>query len=290
MVLAGAKVGGSLAGSLMSISGGRYHCMNAATTSLSRIGPSAFSIIDGRVVSPVVDGYQSSWKTSGGPPLSRASCVITAEMLPPAESPATAIRVGIAAQLGSVLADPPQRRPRVVDALRERMLGRQPVVDRHHDGLGADGVGARHRVVGVQVADRPASAVVEHHHRQVVVLCYRRPVDAHGDVGDIPVVDGAFFDSHVRQRFRWRLQLPHLLAGYVYTVVGGELERERVQQCLHGRVDARPRGGGFSHGLTVARPVKSGSGVEKAHAGCNASRSAAIPRSVASVAAGTTPA
>ena len=59
-VLAGASVGGSLAGSEMSMSAGRYHCMNAAITFWSRIGPSGFSIIDGSVVSPVVDGYQSS--------------------------------------------------------------------------------------------------------------------------------------------------------------------------------------------------------------------------------------
>ncbi len=207
-------------------------------------------------MSPVVDGYQSSWKTSGGP-------AVVAGQLRHHRRDVAARRVagdgdacGVAAELGRVLTDPLQRRPRVVDALRVRMLGRQPVVHGHDDGLGSDGVGAGHRVVGVQVTERPAAAVVEHHHRQVVVLRDRRPVDAHGNAGDIPVIDGAFLDSHVGQRFRWRLQLPHLLTGHLDTVVGGELERECLKQCLHGRIDAGPRGRGFGHGLTVAPPPR----------------------------------
>ena len=50
------------------------------------------------------------------------------------------------------------------------MLGGQPVVDGHHDGLGADGVCTRDRVVGVEVAEREAPAVVEDDDRQVAVF------------------------------------------------------------------------------------------------------------------------
>src|SRR6185437_8553326 len=88
--LAGASVAGSVAWSVMSTPG-MYHCMKASMTSRSKIGASALSVNDGRVRSAVVDGYHSNWKTSGGPALSQASWAITAEMLAPAESPATAI-------------------------------------------------------------------------------------------------------------------------------------------------------------------------------------------------------
>src|ERR1700677_1771117 len=94
--LAGARVAGSAVGSLMSRPGA-YHTRNASMTSRSRTGASAFSAKDGSDRSPVTDGYHNSWNTSAGPPssaLSRARCAITAAMLPPAESPATAIRLG----------------------------------------------------------------------------------------------------------------------------------------------------------------------------------------------------
>ncbi|COY53342.1 Uncharacterised protein [Mycobacterium tuberculosis] len=71
---------------------GTYQARNASMTSRSRIGASAFSVKDGSDRSAMVVGYHSSWNTSGGPPTSRANCAMTAEMLPPAESPATAIR------------------------------------------------------------------------------------------------------------------------------------------------------------------------------------------------------
>ena len=60
-----------------------------------------------------------------------------------------------------MLADPLQRGPAVVDAGWEGVFGGEPIVDRHHDGLRADRVRAGDRIVGFQVADRPAAAVVE---------------------------------------------------------------------------------------------------------------------------------
>ena len=78
------------------------------------------------------------------------------------------------------------------------MFGSQPVVDGHHDGLGADGMGACDVVMGVQVADAPAAPVVEDHHWQVAVLLDRRPVDPDRNVVDVAVADDAFLDAHLR--------------------------------------------------------------------------------------------
>ena len=74
----------------------------------SRIGAAAFSVNDGSDVSHSVEGYHNSWNAIGGPPLVAAPAApITAEMVPPAESPATAIRVpSIATELGAVLGHP----------------------------------------------------------------------------------------------------------------------------------------------------------------------------------------
>ena len=92
--------------------------------------------------------------------------------------------IRVAAQRGGVLGGPLQRRPAVVHPGRERVFRGEPVVDGYHDRLGADGVCASDRVVGVQIAERETPAVVEDDERQLAVLGDRRPVDADGDVGD----------------------------------------------------------------------------------------------------------
>src|SRR5689334_13996735 len=71
-----------------------YQRENAATALTSRIGAAAFSANEGSDASHMVDGYHNSWNTIRGAPLSRARCATAAEMVPPAESPATAIRLG----------------------------------------------------------------------------------------------------------------------------------------------------------------------------------------------------
>ncbi len=83
-------------------------------TSRFRIGASAFSVNDGSDRSAVMDGYQSSWNASAGPPSSRARWAITAAKLPPAESPATAIRAGSPPNSAGVLSGPLQGGPGVV--------------------------------------------------------------------------------------------------------------------------------------------------------------------------------
>src|SRR6516225_6162396 len=70
-----------------------YHRESAAIALTSRIAAVAFSVNEGSDVSHRVEGYHNSWNAIGGPPLSRARCAVTAAMVPPAESPATAIRL-----------------------------------------------------------------------------------------------------------------------------------------------------------------------------------------------------
>src|SRR5213592_948252 len=72
----------------------KYHREKPLTDEPSSNGASAFSMNDGSDVSHVVAGYHSSWNRIGGPPASRGNCATTAARLPPAESPATAIRLG----------------------------------------------------------------------------------------------------------------------------------------------------------------------------------------------------
>ena len=157
----------------------------------------------------------------------------------------------IAAQFGGVFADPPQCGPCVVEALRVGVLGGQSVVHRHHDGFSPDGVGAGHSVVGVEIADRPAAAMVEDHHREVVMLGNRGPVDTDWNVGQVAVADGSLFDPHGGQGF-WRHQaLSRFLAGHFDTVLDREPEWKSVEHRLQGGVDARPRRRGISHESTV---------------------------------------
>src|SRR5690348_15724040 len=70
-----------------------YQREKAAMAALSRMAASAFSANDGNDASQSVEGYHNSWNWMGGPPLSRARCAITADIVPPAESPATARRL-----------------------------------------------------------------------------------------------------------------------------------------------------------------------------------------------------
>ena len=62
---------------------------------------------DGSDESHSVEGYHNSWKRDRrSAVVAGASVRITAAMVPPAESPATAIRVGVGADLRAVLGDP----------------------------------------------------------------------------------------------------------------------------------------------------------------------------------------
>ena len=130
----------------------------------------AFSVNDGSDESHSVEGYHNSWKAIGAPAqsgLSRACCAMTAAIVPPAESPATAIRVRRCcpgAELRRVLGDPQRCGPSVFDGGGVGVLGRQPVVDGHHDRVGADGMLAAGAVVRVEVAHHEAAAVEKHHH------------------------------------------------------------------------------------------------------------------------------
>ncbi len=68
--------------------------------------------------------------------------------------------VRVRAQLLRVLERPAQRRLAVLDRRRERVLGRQPVVDRQHVRAPVAAQQPAGGVVGVEVADHEAAAVV----------------------------------------------------------------------------------------------------------------------------------
>lgn len=107
---------------------------------------------------------KSSWYTSIGPPWSRANWAITAAELPPPESPATAMRSG--SPPSSATCSPTQR-----SAAHESSIP------------------AGHGIVDVQVTDRPATAVVEHHHGRVPVVGTGRPVDPDRHVAAVAEAD-----------------------------------------------------------------------------------------------------
>ncbi len=67
---------------------------------------------------------------------------------------------GLAAELRRVLRSPAEGRRRILHRGGEAMLGRQPVVDREHVHAGVSREEAAGAVVGVEVADHPAAAVV----------------------------------------------------------------------------------------------------------------------------------
>src|SRR6201999_356517 len=74
--------------------------------------------------------------------------------------------VGDRAEFRGVFARPRERRIGIVDRGRRWVLGGQPVIDRQHVNVGVAAGQPAQRVVGVQVTDRPAAAVVEHQQRR----------------------------------------------------------------------------------------------------------------------------
>ena len=94
--------------------------------------------------------------------------------------------VRVTAQPGGVLGDPKRCGPSVFDGGGVGVLRRQPVVDGHHDRVGADRVLASRAVVAVEVAHDEAAAVkVQHDGRRGVVRVRVgsawRPIDPDGD-------------------------------------------------------------------------------------------------------------
>ena len=69
-------------------------------------------------------------------------------------------------EIAGVFVGPPKRRIGVVDRGGCRVLRRQPVIDRQHVHVGVAAGQPAQRIVGVQVADHPAAAVVEDQQRR----------------------------------------------------------------------------------------------------------------------------
>ncbi len=78
------------------------------------------------------------------------------------------------------------------------MLGCQPVIDGHHDRVGAHGVLAGRAVVGVEVADDEPAAVKVQHDRLccVIVGIGWRPIDPYSDGARRPL-DGPVLDPQL---------------------------------------------------------------------------------------------
>ncbi len=90
---------------------------------------------------------------------------MTAARLPPALSPITPSRVGVATEVLGMAGGPEQRVVAVLDAGGEPVRRRQPVVDRHHDRVEPLGDDAAAPVTLPGAAEHEAAAVEVHDHR-----------------------------------------------------------------------------------------------------------------------------
>ena len=103
---------------------------------------------------PPAGGQISTWASSR----SGRVWAATAARLPLALSPPTASTLPSPSS-PLLLVAPPHRCDRVVRCRGEGVLGREPVVDRQHGGLGVSTDPATPLICGVEVADDPAAAV-----------------------------------------------------------------------------------------------------------------------------------
>ena len=105
----------------------------------------------------------------------------------PGRVPADREPLGVAAERLGVRARPRGRREGVLEAGRERMLGRQPVVDREYGVATLVGERPREVVVRLEVAEHPAAAVQED--EQPEARLGARPVEARGDASGVDVAN-----------------------------------------------------------------------------------------------------
>ena len=101
--------------------------------------------------------------------------------------PPTAMRDASPPNSAACVAAHSQRAPAVVERRRERVLGREPVVDRHDDRARRVRELAGDAVELLDAADHPAAAVEVHDDREARLG--RRPVDAHGHAVGVAVLD-----------------------------------------------------------------------------------------------------
>ena len=112
---------------------------------------------------------------------SRASRLTAAARLPPALSPATAIRLGSTPSRELSCRRPAVGGDGVFDRGRKGVLGSEPVIDREHRGGDVGGEEAADAVAGVEVADCPAAAVEVDDQRPVLDPGSRRFVEPRRD-------------------------------------------------------------------------------------------------------------
>jgi hypothetical protein len=163
------------------------------------------------------------------------------------------------------------------------MLGRQTVVDRHHQRTRADRVAAGIPVVTVQITNDPPAAVEEHHHRHHCVPGVRWPVQPDRDPTRGPI-DRPVLDSQVLMN-RTAGEIPEALPRGVRASVGRQLEWHRFQYLLQNGIQTGLVVGviGDGHRLTVriacgADAVGRGGGRWRGLRGVSSRHGAAITR------------
>ena len=100
-----------------------------------------------------------------GPPASRALRATAAARAPPALLPPTPTRPGSMSSSGACDDRPLEPGEAVVDGGGVGVLGREAVVDRHHDARGLRRVAQAAELLGVLVTEDEGTAVEEHQGR-----------------------------------------------------------------------------------------------------------------------------
>ena len=140
----------------------------------------------------------------------------------------------IDAQRGRLARQPDQRRVGILEGSGILALGREPVVDARHRAAGGIGDGAADAVVGVEVADDPAPAVIEDEGGEWTRVARSVEPQADGPVRDRHVVFLHHLD--LLDRAEGGGALPHVLACLLHrhALDGGQAEGEGgVHDLLH---------------------------------------------------------
>ena len=160
-------------------------------------------------------GMPSSWKRSAGPPRSRARSARPAARPPPALCPITPRRAGSTPSARGLVREPDERGVAVLDAGRERVLGSETVLDRHHHGARRVGGAERARMLELDRAEAEAAAVDVDDARPQRAVAALRHVDAHGEramvgrAGDHAVLAAHALRGGLRRGGQLREHLQH---------------------------------------------------------------------------------
>ena len=102
--------------------------------------------------------------------------------MPPALSPATAIRAPVAAQRVRVLRDPVERRRGVLGGRGVGVFGREPVIHRDDEAIGGVRQAPAEGIVALQIADHETAAVIVDEDGQRGIVGAARGVEANRNI------------------------------------------------------------------------------------------------------------